>query len=77
MIDLITLIWACFIAVVTNALIYYVKRRKTRYGKITVSTVDWDDDIKTSQVQVSIPADIDFDKTKIIILEVVDSREKN
>lgn len=76
-IGFITLVEACVIVGIIDGLIYLIKGRKIRYGKITVTTVDWDNDIKTAQVQVSIPSNIDFDKTKKIVLDVIDCREKN
>lgn len=76
-ISFITLLEACIIVGFVDGLIHLIKRCKIRHGKITVTTVEWDNDIKTAQVQVSIPSNIDFDKTKKIILDVVDRREKN
>lgn len=76
-IGFITLIEACVIVGIIDGLINLIRGRKIRYGKITVTTVDWDNDIKTAQVQVSIPSNIDFDKTKKIVLDIIDCREKN
>lgn len=76
-IGFITLVEACIIVGFIEGLIKFIRDLKIRHGKITVTTVEWDNDIKTAQVQISIPSNIDFDKTKKIVLDVVDCREKN